>query len=122
LTLDVAIGSDGRAEVHGEPGVTLAVPETILLTGGRNGKVVLACRPEDVAIDGDAAPGFNRLSATVEAAAYLGDRIEYSVRTVGGKSLLVVGSRRQRYDVGETVGLCVDTSEATLWTAEGTGC
>jgi hypothetical protein len=68
-----------------------------------------------VCIEADSTPGINRLSATIESAAYLGEHIEYVVRTAGGRSLLVMSPRRQRYDLGATVGLRVDTSEATLW-------
>jgi hypothetical protein len=57
----------------------------------------------------------NQLAATIETVAYLGEHIEYAVRTTGGRSLLVFGSRRERYDPGATVRLHVDTSEATLW-------
>ena len=38
--------------------------------------------------------------------AYLGEHIEYAVRTAGGRSLLVFGSRRERYDRGRSGASC----------------
>jgi ABC-type Fe3+/spermidine/putrescine transport system ATPase subunit len=116
LTLEVALASAEQAEVPGETGVVFQLPP-----GRRpetNGRLVLACRPEDVSIELDSRPSLNRLSATIESAVYLGEHIEYGVRTAGGKSLLVVSSRWQRYDLGAMVGLRVDTRGATLWAKE----
>ena len=118
LTLEVALASADRAEVHGEAGVILQMPSGRVASAEANGRMVFACRPEDVSIEPDGAPGLNRLSAKIESSAYLGEHIEYSVRTAGGRSLVVISSRRQRYAVGAQVGLRVDTSEATLWAGE----
>jgi ABC-type Fe3+/spermidine/putrescine transport system ATPase subunit len=118
LTLPVTVAMDQCVEVPGESGVVLRLPPDLRPPAEANGRLVLACRPEDVSIDDEAAPGVNRLSATIETAAYLGEHIEYAVRTAGGKSLVVLSSRRQRFDAGAQVGLRVDTSEATLWAGE----
>ena len=118
LTLDVALGSAGLAEVNGETGVLLRVPTPGDANFNYDRRLVFACRPEDVSIESDSAPGLNRLSAKIESSAYLGEHIEYIVRTAGGKSLVVISPRRQRYDVGALVGLRVDTSEATLWAGD----
>jgi ABC-type Fe3+/spermidine/putrescine transport system ATPase subunit len=115
LTLEVAPSSDGRVAVSGEPGVALHVSAARLPVNASRDRLILACRPEDVRIEPSGAPGLNRLSATVESVAYLGEHIEYAVRTAGGRSLNVFGSRRERYDPGATVSLLVDTTEATLW-------
>ena len=114
LTLDITFASDDRAEVTGEPGVILHVPDG-RVTPAPNGRLVLACRPEDVRIDPSGTVGLNQMAATIESVAYLGENIEYGVRTVGGRTLRIFGSRRDRYDAGATVSLHVDTSEATLW-------
>jgi ABC-type Fe3+/spermidine/putrescine transport system ATPase subunit len=114
LTLDVANVSDGRAEIVDEPGVVLDVGAS-RVPHALNGRLVLACRPEDVRLTPPGALELNQLAATVETVAYLGEHIEYAVRTTGGRSLLVIGSRRERYAAGATVRLHVDTSEATLW-------
>jgi ABC-type Fe3+/spermidine/putrescine transport system ATPase subunit len=115
LMMEVTASSAERAEVVGETGVVMQLPlsRTSSLWDGRS--FVLACRPEDVAIEPAAAPGLNRLCATVESVAYLGEQIEYAVRTTGGKAMRVFGSRRERYEPGATISLRVDTSEATLW-------
>jgi ABC-type Fe3+/spermidine/putrescine transport system ATPase subunit len=120
-TLEVSLASAECAEVPGEAGVIFQLPPGCSRTAavdGASGKMLLAWRPENVSIEPDSAPGLNRLSATIESAAYLGERIEYGVRTAGGKSMLVVSTRQQRYEPGELVGLRVDTSEATLWAGE----
>jgi ABC-type Fe3+/spermidine/putrescine transport system ATPase subunit len=78
---------------------------------------VVAFRPEDVNLAPSAVAGANQLRATVETVAYLGERIEYVVRTAGGRSFVVFSSRRDRYEVGDSVGLQVDTQEATVWAA-----
>ena len=118
LTLDVALASGHRAEVSGETGVILDLPSARDANLNHGRRLVLACRPEDVSIESDSTPGLNRLSAKIESSAYLGEHIEYGVRTTGGKALMVIGSRRQRYEVGTEVGLRVDTSEATLWAGD----
>jgi ABC-type Fe3+/spermidine/putrescine transport system ATPase subunit len=115
LTLDITFSSsDDHAEVPGEPGVVFHVPDGRSIPAPK-GRLVLACRPEDVRIEPSGTPGPNQLAATIESVAYLGENIEYAVRTVGGRSLRIFGSRRDRYDAGASVSLHVDTSEATLW-------
>jgi len=120
LTLDVLLASPARAEVPGEAGVSfqLAADHVASTSTGGTGRLVLACRPEDVSIESDSAPGLNRLCARIESAAYLGERIEYGVRTVGGKALTVFAARRERYEPGTLVGLRVNMAEATLWSGE----
>jgi ABC-type Fe3+/spermidine/putrescine transport system ATPase subunit len=116
LTLEVARAPNEHfVEVPGEAGVVFELAPGYLPPARGNGRLVLACRPEDVAIELDSTPGVNRLSATIESAAYLGEHIEYGVRTAGGKSLLVLSPRRQRYEPGATVGLRVDTTQVTVW-------
>src|SRR5438270_849530 len=115
----VSVSSDGCAEVSGGSGVVLSLPEGMQPPVRSNGRSLIACRPEDVyvepPIDG---PGLNRLAATVETAAYLGEHIEYGVRTAGEQRLLVISPRRHRYDLGAPVSVRVDTTEATLWSGE----
>ena len=117
-TLEVAVASAQHVEVPGEAGVVFQLPASCSQMSNGTQKLVLAWRPENVSIEADSQPGLNRLSATIETAAYLGERIEYSVRTAGGRSMLVVSPRHQYYEPGATVGLRVDTSEATLWPGE----
>jgi ABC-type Fe3+/spermidine/putrescine transport system ATPase subunit len=119
-TLEVAVASSWQhAEVPGEAGVILQLPPSCShLSSNGSKKLVLAWRPENVSIEPDSQPGLNRLSATIETAAYLGERIEYGVRTAGGRSMFVVSPRSEFYEPGATVGLRVDTSEATLWPGE----
>ena len=118
LTIEVAPASNARAEVPGETGVIFQLPPSYAQVANGSRNMVLAWRPESVSIEADSQPGLNRLSATIETAAYLGERIEYAVRTAGGRSMLVVSPRHQLYEPGSMVGLRVDTSEATLWPGE----
>jgi ABC-type Fe3+/spermidine/putrescine transport system ATPase subunit len=116
LTLPLVMSSsDACAEVPGEVGVRVELPPGSQPLPGR---LLLACRPEDVHIEPHSAPGLNRLAAKVETAAYLGEHIEYGVRTDGGQLLFVISPRRQRFDLGAPVSVRVDTSEATLWSGE----
>jgi ABC-type Fe3+/spermidine/putrescine transport system ATPase subunit len=116
LTLEIALDADGLvAEVCGEPGVVLELPERPLRPIGQSGRLVIACRPEDVRIVSPCTSGPNRLCATVESIAYLGERVEYAVRTRGGRVLGVFSSRHERHDVGDTISVCLDTREATFW-------
>ncbi|GAC1317631.1 MAG: ABC transporter ATP-binding protein [Chloroflexota bacterium] len=116
LTLKVTRGAHGdAAEVVSEPGASIQLPADRPGFATGAARLVLACRPEDVAIEPPMAAGLNRLSAKVESVAYLGEHIEYAVRTDGGKALHVFGPRGNRYDPGADVSLRVDTREATLW-------
>jgi hypothetical protein len=51
----------------------------------------------------------------VEQVAFMGERIEYSVRTSGGRAFIVFASRRERFPIGTPVDLLVDTTDATVW-------
>jgi ABC-type Fe3+/spermidine/putrescine transport system ATPase subunit len=116
--LEVVFSSEACVAVPGESGVVLQLPPHSSSVADRSRKFVLAWRPENVSVEADSAPGLNRLSATVETAAYLGERIEYGVRTAGGRSMLVVSPRHLFFEPGARVGLHVDTTEATLWPGE----
>ena len=111
VTLEI-IARDARATVAGEPGVELDLPPESIPSAGR---LVFACRPEDIRIAPPAAPGANQLCASVESVTYLGDRIEYTVRTAGGRQLTVLGPKHDPYHPGTPVSLCVDTRQATVW-------
>ena len=116
VTLDVSVSSSDarRAEVPGEPGAVFELPMQLPVAGSTN-RVLLACRPEDVRVAAASVLGLNELGGTVESAAYMGEHIEYAVRTVGGRLLLVLGPRRERVEPGAAVTLRIDTSEATFW-------
>lgn len=118
LTLPLILSTDKCAEVPGEAGVWLELPNATPVEPGGGGRAVLACRPEDVCLEPHAEPGLNRLSATVETIAFLGEYTEYGVRTAGGQLLLVSSSRHQHYDLGAPVSVRIDPSEATLWAGE----
>jgi hypothetical protein len=51
----------------------------------------------------------------VEEAAYLGERVEYTVCTRAGHRFSVFGTRRERHEIGEALDLVIDTTEATVW-------
>src|SRR5439155_6548662 len=112
VMLEVSVSSSDahRAEVPGEPGAVLSLP-----TAAAARQLLLACRPEDVRIQPSSSLGVNELAGTIESAAYLGEHIEYNVRTAGGRLLLVLGSRHERFEPGAAVTLRIDTTEATFW-------
>jgi ABC-type Fe3+/spermidine/putrescine transport system ATPase subunit len=107
----------GRLHVSlsGEHNRTLIVDDCTLAVNGDAVPMAISCRPEDVRLEaaGEAAP--NRLVATVEEAAYLGERVEYNVRTNSGRSLFVFSSRRQQFPIGTQVDLVIDTTGASVW-------
>ena len=114
VTFDVvpAAGLDPRhVEVIGENGAFLDLPQAL----DSSGRTVVACRPEDMHISASDGAEPNQLRAVIETVAYLGERVEYSVRTAGGRSFLVFSTRRERRQVGETVSLRIDTADATVW-------
>ena len=89
--------ADDVAEVPGESGVRLQLPRGFQSPVAPGGKCLLACRPEDVYVEPPGDPGLNRLSATVETIAYLGEHIEYGVRTAGGQLLGTVLARLRNW-------------------------
>jgi ABC-type Fe3+/spermidine/putrescine transport system ATPase subunit len=115
VMLDVLVssGDTQRAEVPGEPGAVFALP-----IASADSRLLMACRPEDVVVAPSRTLGVNELAGTIESAAYLGEHIEYTVRTLGGRQLLVLGSRRERFEPGAAVTLRIDTTEATFWSSE----
>ena len=110
LEVLVSAGDTQRAEVPGEPGAVFALP-----IASADSRLLMACRPEDVVVAPSRTLGVNELTGTIESAAYLGEHIEYTVRTLGGRQLLVLGSRRERFEPGAPVTLRIDTTEATFW-------
>jgi ABC-type Fe3+/spermidine/putrescine transport system ATPase subunit len=115
LTLEIAPSPDDEhaVELVGEPGVVLELPSRLPSGDGR--RVLLSCRPENVLIVGPERAGSNYLPAVVESAAYLGERVEYIVRTAGGRQFNVFGPRRGAFAAGDAVCLRIDTTEATFW-------
>jgi ABC-type Fe3+/spermidine/putrescine transport system ATPase subunit len=107
----------GRLHVSltGEQNRTLIMDDNDLVINGDAVPIAVSCRPEDVRLEavGESAP--NRLVATVEEAAYLGERVEYNVRTSSGRSLFVFSSRRQQFPIGAQVDLVIDTTGASVW-------
>ena len=122
LEVSVNASDPRRAEVPGEPGAYFSLPPHLPVTGSGS-RLLLACRPEDVRISSASSLGIslasslgmNELAAAIESTAYLGEHIEYTVRTAGGRQLLVLGSRRERLEPGATLSLRIDTTEATFW-------
>lgn len=108
-------GNQVHLAVNGESGRTLVVPTDSTALGGTAVPAAVSCRPEDVRLEepGPVAP--NRLTATVEEAAYLGERVEYNVRLSSGRTLFVFSSRRRQFPIGAQVDLVIDTTGASVW-------
>ena len=76
-----------RAERDGAPQAASGAP------GTREDRLLLAMRPEVVQIGHPpAAPGFNRIAATVRRISFLGDRLEIELELEGGHRLLARGN------------------------------
>ena len=114
LEVLVSTSDSHRAEVPGEPDAVFSLPAHLTAVSGN--RLLMACRPEDVRIQPASTLSTNELAGTIDSAAYLGEHIEYTVRTPGGRQLLVLGSRRERFEPGAPVTLRIDTTEATFWT------
>jgi ABC-type Fe3+/spermidine/putrescine transport system ATPase subunit len=81
------------------------------LTDGAPARVIT--RPEDVQIVSDCELDLDRLSATVEQVAYLGDHFEYQVRAAG-VDFVLSAPKQQRFQVGEVVQLALDPARVTI--------
>jgi ABC-type Fe3+/spermidine/putrescine transport system ATPase subunit len=101
--------------LSGEQDRVLIVEDSALPLNGDTVPLAISCRPEDVRLEAVAEAAPNRIVVTVEEAAYLGERVEYNVRTASGRSLFVFSSRRQQFPVGAQVDLVIDTTGASVW-------
>ncbi len=75
--------------------------------------VWVAVRPDDAELSANGHAG--GLPGTVKAALFAGDRTEFQVTIPGQGSVLVYGSRHDRYDVGQQVSLRIRPQTASLW-------
>ncbi|MFI5267151.1 MAG: ABC transporter ATP-binding protein [Chloroflexota bacterium] len=75
--------------------------------------VWVAVRPEDAELSAGSHAG--ALHGTIEAALFAGDRTEFQVTIPGQGSVLVYGSRRDRYEAGQQVSLRIRSETASLW-------
>jgi ABC-type Fe3+/spermidine/putrescine transport system ATPase subunit len=104
-----------QLQLTGEGGGILVFENGVLEAFGDASRLSIACRPEDVRLEPPGPPGKNRLSGTVQEAAYLGERVEYRVRTRAGQELHVFGPSHERHPIGASVDLVISTSTATVW-------
>jgi len=84
-------------------------------TAGR--PVHVACKLEDLRLDEAAHGAAHAIDAVVEDVLYLGDRLEYKVRTSSGRELAVFGPRRGALTVGTRAGVVIDLHGVTVWEA-----
>ena len=66
-------------------------------------------RPEDVEIHPFGGFAGNYVAGTIEQVAYLGDHLEYHIKAAGS-SWIVQASKKQRFQVGDSVQLVLDPS------------
>jgi ABC-type Fe3+/spermidine/putrescine transport system ATPase subunit len=76
-------------------------------------QVRVITRPEDIDLLPMGELAMNQVEAKVEEVAYLGDHIEYSVKT-GGRSFVVSAGKRERFPVGAQVRLAFDPERVTV--------
>ena len=89
----------------------LAGASSDALTDGALARVFT--RPEDVEISANGGHGANQLAGTIEQVAYLGDRFEYHVKAAG-VSLVLLASKKQRFNAGEAVQLGLDPARLNV--------
>lgn len=110
--------SNGTACValNADAGV-IALPQSHV-SGLESGQAIqVSCRPEDVRVMPMTSDGARLVSAVIDAAAYVGERLEYNVRTPDGTAFVVFGSPHERFEAGTHVRLDVDLSHCTVWPA-----
>jgi ABC-type Fe3+/spermidine/putrescine transport system ATPase subunit len=118
------LGATNRLEARVLEDGTLEVLGVGRLAGIRppGGAVsVIAClRPADILLVPLPAPGAADWTGIVESALYLGEAVEYRIRS-GERVLTVRGAAEARLrDPGETVGLRIDPARVALFPADGT--
>jgi ABC-type Fe3+/spermidine/putrescine transport system ATPase subunit len=121
ITLECVVrreASRGWLELAAEPSTSFAFNDSVLDQYATGSGMHLSCRPEDLQLTPAGAGGQNSFRATVEEVLYLGERIEYRVRTGGSQSFFVSGSRRERFPIGAELDLILDTSGVTLWAGQ----
>jgi ABC-type Fe3+/spermidine/putrescine transport system ATPase subunit len=80
--------------------------------------VMVAIRPEKIAISGRASEGQpNMIQANLQAVQFLGDRCEYTVQ-LGAETRVLVSSASQHLRAGEKVFLELNAEGITLWPRE----
>jgi ABC-type Fe3+/spermidine/putrescine transport system ATPase subunit len=77
--------------------------------------VWVAVRPEDAELAAPGSSGPDCVPGTIEAALFAGDRTEFQVSIPGQGSLLVYGTRRDSYEVGQSVNLRFRSETASVW-------
>jgi ABC-type Fe3+/spermidine/putrescine transport system ATPase subunit len=75
--------------------------------------IKITVRPEDIEIVGAPERNSGMLTGQIEQIAYLGDRFEYHVKAAGA-TLVLTAPKKRRFQVGETVGLAVDSGRLTI--------
>ena len=81
--------------------------------------VMIAIRPEQVALWGKAPEGqHNLIQAKLQSVQFLGDRCEYTV-TFGSETRVLVSPATQRLKAGEKVFLELKSEGISLWPREG---
>jgi ABC-type Fe3+/spermidine/putrescine transport system ATPase subunit len=78
-------------------------------------EVWVALRPEDAELTPAGQSGV--LNGSIEAALFAGDRTEFQVAIPEQGSMLVYGTRRDHYDVGQQVGLRIRADAVSIWPA-----
>jgi ABC-type Fe3+/spermidine/putrescine transport system ATPase subunit len=121
ITLECTVArDDGRAwlELTSAPSSHFAFSGAELDGFDTGSAVHLACRPEDLQLAAQGSGAANAFPARIEEVVYLGERIEYRVRSGESQAFLVAGSRRERFSPGTDLDLILDTSGVTVWAGQ----
>ena len=121
ITLECTVrreGSRAWLEMASAPGSTFQLGSAALERYAADALVQLSCRPEDLRLIAPGATTANAFRATVEEVLYMGERVEYRVRTSAAHSFLVSASRHERFEIGADLDLVMDTTGVTLWAAD----
>jgi ABC-type Fe3+/spermidine/putrescine transport system ATPase subunit len=109
------IGDDLFLQLRGGERLHVGQNHNGRFTDGETIRIV--CRPEDVRILADGPAAATEIKAKVHEVAYLGDHLEYTVNA-GGRNIIVVAGKHERFSAGAAIRLAFDPSRLTLLRSE----
>ena len=113
-----AIGRNSATlELNGGSGEITINPNPFTEETSPGRAVIASLRPEDIDIVSmkHLNAGAPSLLAVVEAAAFVGERMEYRISVQGQSGVVIFGSRRNSFQEGETVRLLLPSGDSGLW-------
>ncbi len=117
LPATIVGAANGKAMVMvgNELRVEAALPDGM----GANAEVDIAIRPENILLGPDAAAQASHAKARVSDRTFLGNFNEYIVTLNSGHALRVQTHPRHQFEVGESVGVAIDSTQLSIFPRSG---